>query len=78
MMSERISRGKINTDKVELRNLKIELTSGVTRNKSEISKLKEQVYISSGSISQLRAENEQLKKDISRLWNKIRELENKR
>lgn len=78
MMSERISRGKINTDKVELRNLKIELTSGVTINKSEISKLKEQVYISSGSISQLRAENEQLKKGISQLWNKVRELENKR
>lgn len=77
-MSERISRGKISADKVELRNLKVELTSGVTRNKSEISKLKEQVYISSGIISELRVENEQLKKDISRLWNKIRELENKR
>lgn len=77
-MSERISRGKINADKVNLRNLAIELTSSVTRNKSEISKLKEQVYISSGSISQLSVENEQLKKDISRLWNKIRELENKR
>ena len=77
-MSERISRGKINADKVELRNLRVELSSGVTRNKSEISKLKEQVYISSGSISQLSVENEQLKKDISRLWNKIRELENKR
>jgi len=78
MMSERISRGKINTDKVELRNLKIELTSGVTRNKSEISKLKGDVHLSSGIISELRAENEQLKKDISILWNKIRELENKR
>lgn len=77
-MSERISRGKINADKVELRNLKIELTSGVTRIKSEISKLKGDVHLSSGIISELRVENEQLKKDISRLWNKIRELENKR
>lgn len=77
-MSERISRGKINADKVKLRNLAIELTSGVTRNKSEISKLKGDVHLSSGIVSELRAENEQLKKDISRLWNKIRELENKR
>lgn len=77
-MSERISRGKINADKVSLRNLAIELTSGVTRNKSEISKLKGDVHLSSAIISELRVENEQLKKDISRLWNKIRELENKR
>lgn len=77
-MSERISRGTFNAEQVKLRNLVIEFTGGVTRNKSEISKLKEQVYISSGSISQLGAENEQLKKDISRLWNKIRELESKR
>jgi hypothetical protein len=78
MMSERISRGKINAEKVQLRNLTIELTSGLTRIKSEISKLKGEVHLSSGIISELRAENERLKKDISILWNKIRELENKR
>lgn len=77
-MSERIFRGKINADKVSLRNLAIELTSGVTRNKSEISKLKGDVHLSGGIISELRAENERLKKDISILWNRIRELENKR
>lgn len=78
MMSERISRGKINADKVSLRNLAIELTSGVTRNKSEISKLKGDVHLLNGITSELRAENERLKKDISILWNRIRELENKR
>lgn len=78
MMSERISRGTFNAEQVNIRNLVTELTSGVTRNKNEISKLKGDVHLSSGIISELRAENEQLKKDISRLWNKIRELENKR
>lgn len=77
-MSERISRGKINAEQVNLRNLTINLTSGVTRNKSEISKLKGEVHLSGGIISELRAENERIKKDISILWNKIRELENKR
>ena len=37
-MSERISRGTFNAEQVKLRNLVIELTGGVTRNKSEISK----------------------------------------
>jgi len=78
MMSGRISRGTFNAEQVKLRNLVIEFTGGVTRNKSEISKLKGDVHLSSGIISELRTENEQLKKDISRLWNKIRELENKR
>lgn len=78
MMSERISRGTFNAEQVNIRNLVTELTSGVTRNKNEISKLKGDVHLSSGIISELRAENEQLKRDISRLWNKIRELENKR
>lgn len=77
-MSERISRGTFNAEQVNIRNLVTELTSGVTRNKHEISKLKVDVHLSSGIISELRAENEQLKRDISRLWNKIRELENKR
>lgn len=77
-MSERISRGTFNAEQVNIRNLVTELTSGVTRNKNEISKLKGDVHLSSGIISELRAENEQLKRDISRLWNKIRELENKR
>lgn len=77
-MSERISRGQINADKVRFRNMTIELTSGVTRNKSEINKLKGDVHLLNGITSELRAENERLKKDISILWNKIRELENKR
>lgn len=78
MMSERISRGKINADKVKLRNLAVELTGGVAMNKSEVSKLKGDVHLLNGITSELRAENERLKKDISILWNKIRELENKR
>lgn len=77
-MSERISRGQINADKVKLRNLMVELTGGVAMNKSEVNKLKEDVHLLNGITSELRVENEQLKKDISRLWNKIRELENKR
>lgn len=77
-MSERISRGKINADKVKLRNLAVELTGGVAMNKSEVSKLKGDVHLLNGITSELRVENERLKKDISILWNKIRELENKR
>lgn len=77
-MSERISRGKINADKVKLRNLAVELTGDVAMNKSEVSKLKGDVHLLNGITSELRAENERLKKDISILWNKIRELENKR
>lgn len=77
-MSERISRGKINADKVKLRNLAVELTGGVAMNKSEVSKLKGDVHLLNGITSELRAENERLKKDISILWNKIGELENKR
>ena len=42
------------------------------------SKLKGDVHLLNGIISELRAENERMKKDISILWNKIRELENKR
>lgn len=78
MMSERISRGKINADKVKLRNLAVELTGGVAMNKSEVSKLKGDVHLLNGITSELRVENERLKKDISILWNRIRELENKR
>lgn len=77
-MSERISRGKINADKVKLRNLAVELTGGVAMNKSEVSKLKGEVHLLNGITSELRVENERLKKDISILWNRIRELENKR
>ena len=61
-MSERISRGKINADKVKLRNLAVELTGGVAMNKSEVSKLKGDVHLLSGITSELRAENERLKK----------------